>query len=89
MKILVISVAALFLVACSVDVGGKKILDTGGGKSAEYSYELSENGCSTGKREFSSQDAYCDGLRDDSGNSHCATGMRYEEFRRSCSGKSW
>lgn len=89
MKAIFILSLMCLLGACSVDVGGNKVIDTGGGKSSDHSYELIENGCNTGKHSFSSQEAYCDGLKNDAANKYCAHNLRYSTFRQNCPGRSW
>jgi hypothetical protein len=82
----------LFLSACnlSAEVGGHKVVDADvGGKSSSFSYDMTDNGCATGKKEFSSLDSLCEGLRDDAQNNNCARGLRYEKFKQDCSGKTW
>lgn len=62
---------------------------SGGSKSSSstYKYEFSENGCNTGKQEFSSLEALCDGLKNDSLNKGCAESLRKKHFESSgCSG---
>jgi hypothetical protein len=80
---------SLCLSACSAEIGGKKILDTGGGKKEELSYSYEYNGCQTGTQTFSSQEDLCNGLKDDSRNKHCARNLRYERFKNECPGMSW
>ncbi|MGE4131088.1 MAG: hypothetical protein AB7F86_05585 [Bdellovibrionales bacterium] len=45
-------------------------------KKEKYSYNLTENGCSTGTKEFSSKDAMCAALKNDAANV-CADGSPY------------
>lgn len=47
-------------------------------RSSSYSYELSYNGCSTGKQTFSTRTAMCEGLRNDALNNGCAYSMRVQ-----------
>jgi len=58
-------------------------------KEESKKYSLEQNGCPTGEHEFSSQDALCNGLKDDALNGNCALGLRYEMFQRDCGGQSW
>ena len=37
-----------------------------------YSYQLTENGCTTGKKNFSSLSEMCNSLKNDSANNFCA-----------------
>lgn len=56
-------------------------------KSEDYSYQLSLNGCDTGKHSFSSQGELCDGLRNQKLNNSCAESMRANEYKnRGCPG---
>lgn len=57
------------------------------GSDTKYSYELSSNGCSTEKHEFSSKDEMCSGLQSSSLNKGCALSMREQYFKsNSCTG---
>ncbi len=58
-------------------------------KQSSFSYELSENGCSTGQKTFSSNDAMCNALKDDALNNYCAQNLRYQKFQSDCPGKIW
>ena len=52
-------------------------------------YNLTENGCSTGDKTFSSLDELCQGLRNDSFNNNCAQSLRFQKFQNDCPGRSW
>jgi hypothetical protein len=55
--------------------------------SEKYTYDFNYNGCKTGKKEFTSKAAFCDGLKDHALNNGCAEILREEHFKRqSCSG---
>ena len=54
-----------------------------------YTYDLTENGCPTGSHSFSSQEAYCNALKNDSLNNHCANSLRYDTFKSACPGFTW
>lgn len=85
----VLVAAALSLSACSLDIGGHKI---GGDNSVEQkslAYEFSYNNCNTGRHEFPSQEAYCNGLKDDALNKYCAISLRYDDFKAKCPGMNW
>jgi len=56
---------------------------------SSFSYNLTENGCSTGEKTFSSNDAMCSALKDDSLNQYCAQSLRYQKFTNDCPGKTW
>jgi hypothetical protein len=88
-KAVLVLAAALVLSACSLEVAGHKVLGGGENKSQNFSYELEQNGCKTGRHEFSSQDDYCNGLKNDALNNYCAINLRYEEFKAKCADKSW
>ena len=51
-----------------------------------FSYELSVNGCTTGKKVFSDLDSYCQGLQNNSANNNCAQPSRENLFYQKCSG---
>lgn len=99
---------SLFVLSLSIGCGkDQKAMATGsptgtGGESNSKtelsdSYELSFNGCSTGKHEFKASsesellDQVCNALNDDKLNKSCAESMRRAEFKRRCepSGKKW
>lgn len=80
---------AFVLSACSAEVAGHKVIDTGGQSKEDYSYEYTENGCPTQKQTFKSRNDYCNGLKDDQRNHYCARGLRYEAFKANCSEMSW
>lgn len=83
---LTLTLSVLFLQSCSVDLGnGLKV----GTQSNNYSYSLSEGSCSTGEHSFSSQEAMCDGLKNDTLNNNCATNLRYLKFQSDCPGRAW
>ncbi len=68
MAILVLA-AATSLVGCNVKKEKKK---------ESYSYDLTENGCATGKHTFSSVGAMCSALADNATNKGCAFTLRYQ-----------
>jgi hypothetical protein len=81
-------ISICFLItACSVDV--TKNLPGNGANSQSLSYNLTENGCSTGNQSFSTQDALCNGLRDDALNNYCAQSLRFQKFQNDCPGHTW
>jgi hypothetical protein len=57
--------------------------------SEEYGYNLTSNGCSTEQQKFTSRDAYCSGLQDETRNKGCALKLRKETFQEQCQGRSW
>lgn len=54
--------------------------------SESLGYELSVNGCSTGKKSFSDLDSYCRTLQDNAANNYCAQTNRESLFNQKCSG---
>jgi hypothetical protein len=70
------------LVSCLVGCQVKK-------DEKSYTYELSENGCSTGSKTFASIEDLCASLRNDSANNNCASSLRYERFKSDCPGQTW
>ncbi len=65
-------------------------------KSSYYrSYDFTENGCATGKREFTSNtkqeldDLYCEGLQNNELNNYCASFLRKMQFENVCDGRTW
>lgn len=62
-------VVALLLVGCNKEQ-----------KSESYSYDLSLNGCATGKHTFSSKGEMCAALKDDVRNNNCAYSLRKQTF---------
>lgn len=88
----VLALSLVVITACSGNIGGLKFgagADGGNVKSESISYNLTQNGCSTGEKTFSSVDAMCAGLRDDAFNGYCARGLRYDHFKANCPGKTW
>lgn len=79
-----IFVAGLILQSCVANLGKDVKV---GAESQNYSYNLSENGCSTGDHSFSSLDSMCDGLKDDSLNNQCAYNLRRMKFESECPGR--
>ncbi len=55
-----------------------------GKKKEEYKYELTENGCSTGKQELDSKSEMCTRLKDDGANNGCAYSLRKKTYEREC-----
>ena len=56
-------------------------------ESEQYSYELSQNGCSTGFHAFNSKQALCDALKRQDLNQFCAESLREDMYHnQSCSG---
>jgi hypothetical protein len=60
---------------------------SGCGKKEEYKYELSENGCSTGKQELESKSDMCTRLKDNGANNGCAYTLRKQRYEQDCG--SW
>ena len=77
LSLLVISITAFSLVAC------------GDHQTEQYSYNLTENGCSTGDKTASSKSEYCETLADDAKNINdkgyvCAIGLREQRLKEEC-----
>ncbi|HEX4926293.1 MAG TPA: hypothetical protein VFV50_19520 [Bdellovibrionales bacterium] len=80
MKHLALSIVAAGLLAgCAGSSNGSS-----DNRSYEYEYEV--NGCKTGRHTFSSQNDYCNGLKDDERNNYCAWSFRKQAYEQSCSG---
>lgn len=60
-----------------------------GGASQAPVYELTENGCTTGRHTFPSFPEMCVGLQNNTLNNDCALNMRAEHFRRYCQGQTF
>lgn len=60
-----------------------------GGVNQALTYDLSENGCSTGRHTFPTFPEMCVGLQNNTLNNDCALNMRAEHFRRNCQGQSF
>ncbi len=52
--------------------------------SENYSYNLSENGCSTELQQYSSLASMCDGLKNESANNFCAYNLRRSKYESDC-----
>ncbi len=78
-RIASIVLATSHVAACNLAVEEKKK-----DQNREWSYELSENGCSTGPHVFSSKKDYCSALLDDKLNAYCASDMRIATFKSDC-----
>ena len=50
----------------------------------KYSYQFTENGCTTGEKSFSSLSEMCTNLKSDSNNNFCAYGLRKSKFESDC-----
>lgn len=84
----VAALALLLLVSCGEEVGtgngpvaGAGIGGGGTSSGSSFTYELTENACSTGKHVFNDKDSLCKGLQDDGANHFCARGLRADYFR--------
>lgn len=71
-----------------VMIGLVAIALCGCGKKEEYKYELSENGCSTGKQETESKSELCTRLKDSGANQGCAYTLRKQKYEQDGCG-SW
>lgn len=82
----------LFLAAMTLLCSACDLSAVGIGKSKkkeQYKYNLTYNGCSTGEHKFSSKDAMCDALQNNSLNNNCARDLREQHFRGECPGKTF
>ena len=84
-NLLLLAAIAISCSACELALIG--LLDKK--KKDEYKYNLSYNGCSTGEHKFSSKDAMCDALQNNSLNNYCARDLREQHFRGQCPGKTF
>ncbi len=58
---------------------GRALIET---KKESYTYEFELNGCNTGRHQFLSKNAMCEGLKSQSLNNYCAVSMRERHFER-------
>lgn len=78
--LLLVLAAVLTLSSCSAKVENH---------SEKLSYQFVENLCDTGEHSFSSQPAYCEGLKDEKLNKGCAPALREKAFRETCPNQTW
>ena len=57
-----VTLSLLLVSACNIKLGAGANNET---KTESYSYELTYNNCTTGKKSFSSKEAYCASLNED------------------------
>lgn len=81
-----LSLACLALTACN---SSDDSIPVSSGVNQALTYELSENGCTTGRHTFPSFPEMCVGLQNNTINNDCALNMRAEHFRRNCQGQSF
>lgn len=79
--ILLAGAAALALTACNVELGKKE-------NKEHFGYDITENGCPTGKHSFGSKSDYCSALKNDVLNNNCAWSTRKGFYERDC-GSDW
>ncbi|MBO9668845.1 MAG: hypothetical protein J7501_18755 [Bdellovibrio sp.] len=77
-KVTTLSFIALYFTACQPGESSSK------SSSASLTYQLSENGCSTGKKSFTDLRKYCASLADDEANNGCASQLRSDLFAQRC-----
>jgi len=80
MKILIMKLLVVITVftGCNLDVKTD---------SAKYTYNFTENSCTTGEKTFSSFEDYCSTLKSNESNNNCARNLRREQFiAAGCSG---
>ena len=58
-------------------------------ENGAYSYNFNVNGCNTGEQNFSTREAMCNALTNDSLNNNCAENERYTKFLSDCPGQTW
>lgn len=75
----------LCLVVLGFSFWGCDILNKVANEEA-FTYEYTENGCNTGKHSFSTLDAYCAALENNSLNNNCAVNSRQSAYYQKCSG---
>lgn len=54
-----------------------------------FKYEFEQNGCNTGKKEFSSKSEMCQGLQQESLNNGCALELRKDYFKQMCDNQNF
>jgi hypothetical protein len=79
-----LGIAFVVLVVCNITACNLAVEENKKDQNKEWSYELSENGCSTGPHVFSSKKDYCSALLDDELNTYCAYDMRIATFKSEC-----
>lgn len=83
-----LSLACLSIALTACNSSDDNVVASGGVNQA-LTYELSENGCSTGRHTFPSFPELCVGLQNNTLNNDCALNMRAEHFRRNCQGQTF
>jgi len=68
---------------------GPSVLPEQNPQRNRFGYHYDDGRCSTGPQRYMSLRAYCEGLRNDRRNNHCATQARYQDFRQYCSQYRW
>jgi hypothetical protein len=81
-----LTLTCLALAACN---SSDNSVPVSSGVSQALTYELSENGCNTGRHTFPSFTELCVGLQNNTLNNECALNLRAEHFRRNCQGQSF
>lgn len=81
-----LSLVCLAFTACSESDDSVPISS---GVNQALTYDLSENGCSTGRHTFPSFPEMCVGLQNNTLNNDCALNLRAEHFRRNCQGQNF
>jgi len=84
MKTLLICIFTISLAACG-NSSTNSADDSSGGSSTSLTYQMSENGCDTGKHSFSSLSEYCAGLKNYAlNNNGCAYSLRSDLYGTKC-----
>ena len=73
-KLTALTVALFLFTACGSD-----------NNSETFTYDLTQNGCPTGSKSFSSRSDMCKSLADDKANNFCAHTLRCQKFINDCS----
>jgi hypothetical protein len=83
-----LSLACLSFALVACNSSDDNVIASGGVNQA-LTYELSENGCSTGRHTFPSFPEMCVGLQNNTLNNDCALDLRAQHFRRNCQGQTF
>lgn len=78
------------LLICSSLLLASVLTACGSSKDEQLSYDLTYNGCGTGKQTFDAKDKMCAGLKDDARNNgySCARALRVDYYHQNC-GTDW
>lgn len=76
--------AAFQLLACDQATSTGTTTSIAIGEELVLTYTFNDAGCETGKHKFSDSISYCEALRSDSLNNHCALEQRQAEWEEEC-----